>query len=74
MDHRYDPSLLPFGRPSESTALSPALEQCAMNLYRQAWQAYRTVDCPYGESDRALLVWYTFQDAPEHPSLLSGRN
>jgi hypothetical protein len=74
MAHRNNPSLLPFGLPSDSAELSPALEQCAMNLYRQAWADYRTVDCPYGETDKAMLVWYTFQNASERPSLLSGRN
>jgi len=74
MAHRHDASLLPFGSEDAPANLSPALEQCAMNLYRQAWSAYRTVDCPYGETDKAMLVWYTFQDHPERPSLLSGRN
>jgi hypothetical protein len=74
MDPRHDASLLPFGSENDPADLPPALEQCAMTLYRQAWAAYRTVDCPYGETDRAMLVWYTFQDRPDEPSLLSGRN
>jgi hypothetical protein len=74
MAHLHDPSLLPFGSQDESAELPPALERCALNLYRQAWRAYRTVDCPYGETDEAMLVWYTFQDNPDDPSLLSGRN
>ena len=74
MAHCHDSSLLPFGSQSDSPELSPALEQCAMTLYRQAWRAYRTVDCPYGETDEAMLVWYAFQDNPKQPSLVSGRN
>jgi hypothetical protein len=74
MDHRHDASLLPFGSQDGPADLPPALEQCAMNLYRQAWAGYRTVDCPYGETDKGMLVWYTFQENPDQPSLLSGRN
>ena len=73
----HDPSLLPFGNSPnapDSTGLSSALEQCARNLYRQAWSAYRTVGCPYGETDEAMLVWYSFQHNPDNPTLSSGRN
>lgn len=74
MPHCHDSSFLPFGPHSDSMELSPTLEQCAMNIYRQAWRDYRTVDCPYGETDEAMLVWYTFQNHTEQPMLRSGRN
>jgi hypothetical protein len=73
----HDPSLLPFGTPPDSpdsTSLSSAMEQCARTLYRQAWEAYRTVGCPYGETDEAMLVWYSFQTNADEPTLASGRN
>jgi hypothetical protein len=77
MRNSHDPSLLPFGDPSDSpdsADLSSAMQQCAMNLYRQAWAAYSKVGCPYGKTDEAMLVWYSFQGTEECPVLYSGRN
>lgn len=31
-----------------------------MRLYCQAWDAYREVGMPFGSSDNAMIVWYTF--------------
>jgi hypothetical protein len=55
-------SLLPFGRCASSpTALSPTLNRFGMNLYRQARSAYEEAGAPWGLSDAALVIWYTFQ-------------
>ena len=74
MDDCHDSSLLPFGNPSNASNLSPALQQYAMNLYRRAWTDYREVGCPYGETDKAMLVWYTFQKEGSCPAPFSSRN
>lgn len=31
-----------------------------MRLYCQAWDAYREAGMPFGSSDDAMIVWYTF--------------
>jgi hypothetical protein len=68
-------SLFPFGRNDTSDArLSPEVRRTGLRLYRQAWDAYRTAGCPFGETDEAMLVWYTFQqDETEIPGTV-GRN
>lgn len=45
-----------------------------MKLYRQAWEAYREVDCPYGETDEAMLVWYSLYGQDDTPSPTVGKN
>ncbi len=59
-----DDSLLPFGSEASSSSaeLSPELRETGLRIYRQAWDAYREAGCPYGASDEAMLVWYSFQD------------
>lgn len=68
--------LLPFGsaRPSTEEQLSPEMQQYAMKLYREAWDAYKEANCPYGESDEAMLVWYSFRTEKEGSSVAMGRN
>jgi len=70
----YNSSLLPFGNQRGSTDLCPAMQQCALNIYRKAWADYRAVGCPYGTTDEAMLVWYSFQSDSERPTLLTGKN
>ena len=72
MQTRND-SLLPFGpeaNPS-STELSPEVRETGLRIYRQAWDAYREAGCPYGATDEAMLVWYSFQDDDSIPSTTS---
>lgn len=70
-----DSPLLPLGSDASTSAdLSPAMQQCALNLYRQAWEAYRTVGCPYGDTDKAMLVWYVLHGDSPGPDLVTGRN
>jgi hypothetical protein len=69
-----DFSFLPFGDQDGSIDLSPIFQQCARTLYRQAWEEYRAVGAPYGETDKAMLVWYSFQKDPHHPALPFGKN
>ena len=67
--------LLPLGTNSSPDAdLPPALRRCARNLYQQAWKKYRDVGCPYGETDEAMLVWYSLHNQSRDPSLISGKN
>ncbi len=49
--------------------LPEALHGYARRLYADAWEAYAEAGCPLGETDEALLVWFTFQQAPEEPRL-----
>lgn len=74
MEHWHDFSLLPFGEKNHSTDLSPAMQQCALNLYRKAWADYQAVGCPYGDTDEAMLVWYSFQEDAGRPRLITGKN
>lgn len=71
-----NPRLLPFGsaRPSHDEKLSPEMQQYAMKLYREAWDAYQKANCPYGESDEAMLVWYSFRTEKEESTVTMGRN
>lgn len=32
-----------------------------MRLYCQAWDAYREAGMPFGSSDNAMIIWYTFR-------------
>jgi hypothetical protein len=63
MDH-HD-RFLPFGTEcDDDSSPSPEIRRCAIKLYQQAWDAYEQAGCPYGCSDRALLLWYTFYGTP----------
>lgn len=85
MAHRNDQSFLPLGTDeseaaeseaaeSEAAKLPPSLQQYALNLYRDAWQDYRAVGCPYGKTDDAMLVWYSLYGSGDGPALVSGKN
>jgi hypothetical protein len=75
MPNRHNRSLLPFGPEAPNASdLSPAMQQCALNLYRQAWEAYQDVGCPYGETDKAMLVWYVLHSDSPGPNLVTGKN
>jgi len=75
MPDRNELPLLPLGgKNSPSSDLSPAMQQCALNLYRQAWEAYRDVGSPYGDTDKAMLVWYVLHGNTPGPDLVTGRN
>ena len=70
-----DQSLLPIGtNEPDSDDLHPVMQKYALHLYREAWEDYRAVGCPYGESDDALLVWYSLHGTGDGPALVSGRN
>lgn len=70
-----DHTLLPLGVDTpDPTPMSPAMEQCARTLYRQAWTAYREAGCPYGKTDRAMLVWYTLHGGGADPFMVTGKN
>lgn len=74
MPDRHD-ILLPFDtNASDTSELSPMMRKCARSLYKQAWTKYRNVDCPYGETDEAMLVWYTLHGRSSTPSLVTGKN
>jgi hypothetical protein len=71
----FTDSLLPFGPHSPSSSeLSPELRRTALRLYRQAWDAYCKAGCPYGETDEAMLVWYSFQQDGAKAPYPVGRN
>ncbi|MFB6248003.1 MAG: hypothetical protein ABEL97_05480 [Salinibacter sp.] len=75
MDDCTDQSLLPLGTaPSDASDLPPSLQRHALTLYREAWTDYRAVGCPYGETDDAMLVWYSLYGRGDGPALVSGKN
>jgi hypothetical protein len=76
MSDRDDLSLLPLGGNNDPDAetLSPTMQACARNLYQQAWREYRAVGCPYGQTDEAMLVWYSLDGNAPGSSPLTGKN
>ncbi len=75
MADRNDQSFLPLGTDeSEAAELPHSLQQYALTLYREAWKDYRAVGCPYGETDDAMLVWYSLYGSGDGPALASGKN
>jgi hypothetical protein len=62
------------GDAEPSSSLPPDLRDTGLQLYRQAWDAYREAGCPYGESDEAMLVWYSFQEENTGGANRVGRN
>ncbi|HHP7239919.1 hypothetical protein [Longibacter sp.] len=68
--------MLPFGsaRPSQDETLSPEMREYALQIYREAWDAYKAAECPYGETDEAMLVWYSFRHGPDGDRMSVGRN
>lgn len=53
---------MPF-RPSSSpdAPMSEHAWAVGMRLYCQAWEAYREAGMPFGSSDDAMIIWYTFR-------------
>ncbi|WP_022836237.1 hypothetical protein [Salisaeta longa] len=52
--------------------LPPALQRYARKVYSDAWDAYTAAGCPFGPTDKAMLVWYTFNiEAPAHARTFS---
>ena len=37
------------------------LDRFQQRTYRDAWNAYRGAGVPFGESDIAMLIWFTYQ-------------
>ncbi len=74
MPDRHDFLLPLHPSPPDASELSPAMRQCARSLYQQAWAEYRNAGSPYGETDEAMLVWYTLHSRSSGPSLVTGKN
>ena len=73
--HTPDDPLFPTSAASsDSSKLSPELRRTGLRLYRQAWDAYRKAGCPYGETDEAMLVWYSFQEETRDIPFELGKN
>ncbi|PEN13724.1 hypothetical protein CRI94_06515 [Longibacter salinarum] len=68
--------MLPFGsaRPPQEDILSPEMREYAMKIYREAWDAYKGANCPYGETDEAMLVWYSFRRTSDGENVVVGKN
>lgn len=76
MSTRYDASLMPFGpsQDAENDDLSPEVLRCGLQLYRRAWDAYEEAGCPYGQTDEAMLVWYSFNESSLPDTQPVGKN
>lgn len=37
-----------------------------MRIYCQVWEAYRQAGMPFGASDDAMIVWYTFHPGEKY--------
>jgi hypothetical protein len=60
--------------PHARDTMSPELWQFGLQLYKKAWGEYLEAGCPFGESDEALLVWYTFNRPEAGGRITVGRN
>ena len=55
--------LLPFGKRATSHSdlgVPDELQEYCQDLYERTRQAYEEAGCPLGETDEAMLVWFTF--------------
>lgn len=50
------------------------MREYALKIYREAWDAYKDAHCPYGETDEAMLVWYSFRTSTADEAVAVGRN
>ncbi len=57
-----------------SDDLPGVLHTYGRRLYCEAWTAYAEAGCPFGETDEAMLVWFTFHPEAGGLSLPMGRN
>lgn len=63
MDAPLSPSAMQFGpHAADATDLPDVLQAYGDRLYLEAWAAYLKAGCPLGDSDLAMLVWYTFEE------------
>ena len=54
---------LPFGERATSNMsfdVPSELQGYCQDLYQRTRQAYEDAGCPLGDSDEAMLVWFTF--------------
>lgn len=54
---------LPFGKRATSNmelGVPDELQGYCLDLYERTRKAYEEAGCPLGESDEAMLVWFTF--------------
>lgn len=57
--HEFD---MPFrSSGSSGPPMSEGTWALGMRLYCQAWDAYREAGTPFGSSDDAMIIWYTFR-------------
>ncbi len=73
-------SFLPFGSVADSDPeesldedLPPDLRRAGRYAYRRGWEEYREADCPFGPTDQAMLIWFSFSNETEIPPTV-GRN
>ena len=73
-------SFLPFGSVTDSDPeeamtedLPPNLRRAGRYAYRRGWEEYREAGCPFGPTDQAMLIWFSFSNETETPPTV-GRN
>lgn len=49
----------PNGDPDGATNL----DRLQKRTYRDAWEAYTRAGIPFGDSDIAMLIWFTYRQA-----------
>lgn len=55
---------LPFGErvtANMETNVPTELRDYCHDLYQETREAYEEVGCPLGDSDEAMLIWFTFE-------------
>jgi hypothetical protein len=58
-DHAFE---MPFRPPNPpDKPMSERARAVGMRLYFHAWDAYREAGMPFGSSDDAMIIWYTFR-------------
>lgn len=56
----YLPRSPEAGGEAATEELSPELYTYGLRLYLEAWAAYVEADCPLGEAEEAMYLWYIF--------------
>ncbi len=60
------PFVMPFRPASPPEPLSETTWSLGMRIYCSAWDEYRQAGMPFGSSDEAMIVWYTFQPGADY--------
>lgn len=65
---------MPFRSSESSDPMPESTWTVGMRLYCQVWDEYRQAGMPFGSSDDAMIVWYTFHPSKDFDLYTVSRN